>query len=729
MFLTGILASSSSFIAVSVVGAIVVTSALYYFNLSAVSAGIYSVSVSRRTHAATVFVYAETFFQIAYAVAFFVYHHVGLLTARYALVVLILTVSKRADAVAVFVVNLTSRTRGRQRITADNCISAVSWKTLAYHGPDRAGVQDFAFGVDAAGFDLGTRIDALSVEARGLRRAFVIRLAFFFDSSASRLNIADVAWRTRAFHYVIVNVTVHSAGARILRARILATIVDAGPVRRTVRIASASQQHAGDPRIAAETGRTLADRLVIYTMTYRVLPAGGQGRRTRRHAVALDARVRTATLAVRSTSRNFRAGNIRISVVSQRARAYRFVIDDIANGTGSARAGIPAHRVDAGSLRRTVVVSGAFDLEDRLGGLAGTAAAADVSAGAHAHHGAYRVRRQDPTLGRFYARLYDRTRILTLVAETGEPARTVAVLPTLGPDLRLAVDVRVTGEAGRATAYRQMIENPAFRAGRARIVVHAGIDALHVDAGVIAGTVAVAVAADDAAAIQRTAVVALAATAIGRMVVREAFGVDARARTIRDQARIHAVVVHAGFVERALAVVPAFDRVARDVGITLVALLARADRFVISHVADGVGAAVARVATLPVDASFTIAAIVVGRTRPDDRQLYWSARTVDVGDPSLRTRANHGPYGHGIENVATSVLQARFDDRARIDAFLPDAHQFVRTVDVDSALRLFDLVRGTSLAVGEWISQRNVHGTAAGRHVILDVTNGVLRAG
>lgn len=103
---------------------------------------------------------------------------------------------------------------------------------------------------------------------------------------------------------MIVNVTVHVAGARILRARILATIVDAGPVRRTIRIALASQQHAGDPRIATETRRALADRLVIYTMTYRVLTAGDQGRRTRRHAVALDTRVRTAAIAVRSTSCN-----------------------------------------------------------------------------------------------------------------------------------------------------------------------------------------------------------------------------------------------------------------------------------------------------------------------------------------------------------------------------------------------------------------------------------------
>lgn len=104
-----------------------------------------------------------------------------------------------------------------------------------------------------------------------------------------------------------------------------------------------------------------------------------------------------------------------------------------------------------------------------------------------------------------------------------------------------------------------MIENSAFRAGRARIVVHAGINALHIDAGVIAWTVAIAVAADDAAAIQRIAIVALAAAAIGYMVVREAFSVDVRAWMIRDQAWIYAVVIHAGFVECALAIMPTLD--------------------------------------------------------------------------------------------------------------------------------------------------------------------------
>jgi len=64
--------------------------------------------------------------------------------------------------------------------------------------------------------------------------------------------------------------------------------------------------------------------------------------------------------------------------------------------------------------------------------------------------------------------------------------------------------------------------------------MHARINALHVNAGVIAWTVAIAVAADDTATIQRIAIIAFATAAIGYMIIREAFTVDACAWLIRD---------------------------------------------------------------------------------------------------------------------------------------------------------------------------------------------------
>jgi hypothetical protein len=122
--------------------------------------------------------------------------------------------------------------------------------------------------------------------------------------STSRFNIADVARWTYALHNVIVNVAVHVTGARVLRARILAMIVDASLVRRAIRVASTSQQHAGNPRVTAEARWAFTDGLVIYAMAHGVLATGGQRRRTYRHAVALDARVRTAAIAIGPTPCN-----------------------------------------------------------------------------------------------------------------------------------------------------------------------------------------------------------------------------------------------------------------------------------------------------------------------------------------------------------------------------------------------------------------------------------------
>lgn len=189
-------------------------------------------------------------------------------------------------------------------------------------------------------------------------------------------------------------------------------------------------------------------------MTHRVLAAGGQRRRADRHAIVLDARVRTATVAIRSTSCNSRAKDIWISVVSLRAGAYRFVIDDVTDSVRSTGARILADGVHARPLRGTIVVLGAFDFKDGLGSAAGTTAAADIAAGAHAYHGANRMRRQDPAFGWFRARLNNRTRVLAFVVQASKRMRTVAVLPALGSDFRPAIDVWISGEARRAAAYR-----------------------------------------------------------------------------------------------------------------------------------------------------------------------------------------------------------------------------------------------------------------------------------
>lgn len=125
-------------------------------------------------------------------------------------------------------------------------------------------------------------------------------------------------------------------------------------------------------------------------------------------------------------------------------------------------AGVPAHRVHASLLRRTLAVPGALDVEDGLRGATGSAAAAHVAAGADADHGANGVGGQDPALGRFAAGLDGGAWVLALVAEAGQGIGAVGVFLALGSHLGFAIQVGIARVADRTATYRQMIEDPAL---------------------------------------------------------------------------------------------------------------------------------------------------------------------------------------------------------------------------------------------------------------------------
>lgn len=252
----------------------------------------------------------------------------------------------------------------------------------------------------------------------------------------------------------------------------------------------------------------------------------------------------------------------------------------------------------------------------------------------------------------------------------------------------------------------------------------ARVDALHVDAGMVPGAVAVAVAAYHSAAVQRIAVVTLATPTVCFMAVGEALCVHAAA--VRHQARIHAVVVHAALVQGALAIVSALYRVAGDVRVALVAFFARADRFVIPHVAASVGAAVARVPALPIDAGFVLRALVVTGAGTDGGYLNWSADSIDVGGPAFGTGAGHSPHRNGVEDIASGVLLARSNHRTRIDALVLDAHQFLTAVDVNSALWFIEFRPMFTVRVR--ITSGKVLRAATSRQMVLNVADSILSA-
>lgn len=90
---------------------------------------------------------------------------------------------------------------------------------------------------------------------------------------------------------MLVNVALHVPGARVRRTGVLAAAVDASLVRRAVGVSPAAEEDAGDPWIAAEAGWTFTDSLVIYSVAFRVLPAGGLRWRAHWDAAVLHARV------------------------------------------------------------------------------------------------------------------------------------------------------------------------------------------------------------------------------------------------------------------------------------------------------------------------------------------------------------------------------------------------------------------------------------------------------
>lgn len=194
------------------------------------------------TYTATVLVDDETVLEGAHAVSFFVDDHTCLFATGYANVVLVLGQTRRTDAVSVLVADLTLLDRTYVCfLAAHDGVSSVSWEALADHRSYRTRVEDLALGVHSARIDLHARIDAVSVEASGLRWTLVVGLAPFFHFRASRFRVPDVTRWTRALDYVVVDAALHRSGARVQGAGILAAIIDASLVRRTVRVAPASQ--------------------------------------------------------------------------------------------------------------------------------------------------------------------------------------------------------------------------------------------------------------------------------------------------------------------------------------------------------------------------------------------------------------------------------------------------------------------------------------------------------
>lgn len=130
-----------------------------------------------------------------------------------------------------------------------------------------------------------------------------------------------------------------------------------------------------------------------------------------------------------------------------------------------------------------------------------------------------------------------------------------------------------------------------------------------VDALPVPGTVSVSPASHHDATIERITAVSTETPAFGSSAVHIAFRVDSAG--ISDQARVDAVAVDASLAVSALGIRTASYHLTGDVRVAVESFLARADRAVASDKAGGVRAAVAGVATEPIDARLAVRTVVV----------------------------------------------------------------------------------------------------------------------
>lgn len=263
-------------------------------------------------------------------------------------------------------------------------------------------------------------------------------------------------------------------------------------------------------------------------------------------------------------------------------------------------------------------------------------------------------------------------RIHALAVDARRLCRTIAVVATQNVK-QPAFAVLICDESGRAAAFWSMIVHTAHFARFAGGKLFARILAFAVDARLIGRTLGVASAAEHRARDIRIATVAGRTLAHGVVVDAEAFGALA-ARAAIGSAGGHALTIDARVRAGAFVVRSTSDADALDLGIAIVALLARAHRFVVFDSALGVRSTVARSAADVVDARLVRRAIGVRDAAADAYDRFqWLARAAAAAHVALGADANHRAHWQRWHHFAAGRQLAWFERRARIDALVVDA--------------------------------------------------------
>lgn len=364
------------------------------------------------------------------------------------------------DATTEVVDDLVWRARGLTFVALNGCVALISWQALADHRTDGQRVENLTDRVDAARFSSVTWVDAFAGDASRLRLAVAITMTSFVVDLAAVLRWI-CSRRARALRSVVVDVAdLVDVTAGCLLARILALVVDASLVQRTLRVTSASEQHASDLRVATEALRTVADGAVVDSGAFSV--GAALVGRANGHTLTIHASVVARALVIRGAA-DLGASNLWISLEALLARAHWFVALDAAERVRSAVTWIAADAIDARFLRLAVRVSDATNHSDGLDGLACATAAADVAFRADADHGADWSRWNHLTLRWLTARCELKTWIFAFAVDTGESRGAVGVVDALESHFWFAVNVGISNESWRTLADGHVVVSHAFR--------------------------------------------------------------------------------------------------------------------------------------------------------------------------------------------------------------------------------------------------------------------------
>lgn len=243
--------------------------------------------------AATV-VQDETSLESTHAVSSFIDLVAEILATWRALVVDIKRIAWWTHAVAESVddVTLVHGTDGHL-VALHGGVALISWQTLADHRSHWDCIEDTTNRIDSTWLGGIAWIDALAADTSSLRRAFSVRYASVVQLDTATNGIVDIARWTCALRLVLVHATdLFTATDNGLFARILALVVDARFVKRTIIILLTLESHAGDSWISCCTWSTFADWFVGDSVALGIEAAGGAIWTAGGYALTVNAAVR-----------------------------------------------------------------------------------------------------------------------------------------------------------------------------------------------------------------------------------------------------------------------------------------------------------------------------------------------------------------------------------------------------------------------------------------------------